>query len=274
MAAVSAFLNTSGGEIILGLEDNDGRASSFSKGVSPKELTRDQLQSKICSQIQPAVSDLVSVFSVNLPCGGDEAKNAFVIKVREGITAYQSADKLYYSRRAGETIAVEDKDIRLRMLAGDKPRILAALQFNAPPVSSDPIDELSWSLILRNIGVRTIGRAVVRVEIRSQGLSHSGSGHIMARTRDRQFVKFSLGPHEENGLLPGEKYTVRAIIRVPREAFRWKKGPPKLNANITVFIDDGLPTEIPDYDLMADLTPTTSNLWEVSDPIENPIGDA
>ena len=53
---------------------------------------------------------------------------AFVVDVRPGHTAYQADDKKYYVRRSGRSEPMEDKDIRLRMLAADKPRIVVRLE--------------------------------------------------------------------------------------------------------------------------------------------------
>src|SRR4029079_10139598 len=115
-----------GGLLVIGIEEEkkDGIGSSLSNGVSRSQLKAEQLQQIICGRIQQSVAGCVSVYPV--PVGENpngEKLFAFVVDVRQGSTAYQADDKKYYARRSGQTVAMEDKDIRLRMLAGDKPRI-------------------------------------------------------------------------------------------------------------------------------------------------------
>src|SRR5690348_15200854 len=109
--AVSAFLNTDGGQLILGIEEKDG---VLSDGVARSRMTAARLQSSICSRIQPAVAGYINVFPVQVgKSASGEELFAFVIDVKAGITAYQSDDKRYYVRRSGQSEAMEDKDIRL-----------------------------------------------------------------------------------------------------------------------------------------------------------------
>lgn len=64
--AVSAFLNTDGGQLVIGIEEKDGVAVALSPGVPRAVLSWEQLQSAICDRIQPAVAGYVSVFSVQV----------------------------------------------------------------------------------------------------------------------------------------------------------------------------------------------------------------
>ena len=130
---VVALINTDGGEVLIGIEEEPrqrgaksavGRASKI-EGVSRTVMDAKRLNQMICDRISPATGSLVNVFPITLFDGDDGAENmAFAIEVAPGNTAYQfSVDKIYYGRRGSESIPLDDKDVRLRMLSDDKPRV-------------------------------------------------------------------------------------------------------------------------------------------------------
>lgn len=127
---ISAFLNSDGGLLIIGIEEFDkrdkkqaGKAAALSDGIPRSLWIGDRIQSKLCDRIQPAVASYVLVHTVVV--GKQEAEDllAFVIEVKPGITAYQAADKKYYSRRSFSSEPMDDKDVRLRMLSDSVPRV-------------------------------------------------------------------------------------------------------------------------------------------------------
>src|SRR6266436_745255 len=71
---ISAFLNTDGGQMIIGVEERDGIGIAFSEGVPRTRMSWEQLQSSICDRIQPAVAGYVSVFSVPVREGSANEK--------------------------------------------------------------------------------------------------------------------------------------------------------------------------------------------------------
>jgi predicted HTH transcriptional regulator len=151
--AVSSFLNSDGGILIIGIEeDKEEKGARLSPGVTPTVMKRDQLQNIIVSMIQPSVGDLVSVRAIKINDNDKEPRYAFCVDVRPGNTAYQSADKLYYSRREGQSFAMDDKDIRLRMLAGDKPRIEVSLQYEwyRSGLQQNLINRGGWKVTIKN----------------------------------------------------------------------------------------------------------------------------
>jgi Putative DNA-binding domain len=266
--AVSAFLNTDGGQLIIGIEEKDGVAVALSAGVPRSRITWEQLQSAICDRIQPAVAGYVSVFSVLVGKGSDEEKVfAFVVDVKPGITAYQADDKRYYVRRSGQNEAMEDKDVRLRMLAGDKPRLVIRLQPRIVPNIGDlsqTVQYVEWMLVYENVGLRSIPRAIVRSKLNFQGLSETGQNIILSRTPEYQQATFILQDVDTSGLMPGQCFEKR-LIEVSSLVF---VGCPEISAvtmsaDIIAYIDDGLPTEINNYDLMVDLRPVIETKWSL-----------
>jgi hypothetical protein len=126
---VSAFLNSEGGRLLIGIEEAESRdkkqaekAVGLSLGVPRSRYTAARISSAICDQIHPSVASYVSVFPVIVGQVDGEDLQAFVVDVKPGVTAYQAADKHYYARRSYSSEPMEDKDIRLRMLADEKPR--------------------------------------------------------------------------------------------------------------------------------------------------------
>lgn len=141
---VSAFLNSEGGILIIGLDEEKrdektaGKALCLSDGIRRSKLTASQLSSAICDRIHPSVSSYVQVFPVPVGQIDGEELLAFVVEVAQGITAYQAADWKYHARRSFGTVPMEDKDIRLRMLADEKPR--GQLRFEVEHVSPNIVD--------------------------------------------------------------------------------------------------------------------------------------
>ena len=143
---VSAFLNSEGGLLIIGIEESDkrdkkqaGKAISLSQGVPRSLLTPHQIQNKLCDRIQPSVASYVIVNTVRVGVQDNEELLAFVVEVRQGITAYQAADKKYYFRRSFSSEPMDDRDVRLRMLADNIPRIQLSIENSATPLN------YSWS---------------------------------------------------------------------------------------------------------------------------------
>ncbi len=140
---VSAFLNSDGGTIIIGIDEAqrgsgnpEGRATSI-EGCPRSIMNGVRLQSAICDRIHPGVSANVQVHTVKVSQETinetHDDKLVFVVEVRAGNTAYQAADKKYYARRGTEAEPMEDKDIRLRMLAADYPRIELVMHTDLQP---------------------------------------------------------------------------------------------------------------------------------------------
>ena len=263
---VSAFLNTDGGQLVIGIEEKDGVAVALSSGVLRSRLSWEQLQSAICDRIQPAVAGYISVFSVQVGTSSDGDKLfAFVVDVKAGTTAYQADDKKYYVRRSGQSEAMEDKDVRLRMLAGDKPRLTISLH---PRIVSNVgnflhhVQHVTWILTFENVGIRNIPRAIVQSNLNLQGLTDLGGRTVTSRTPEYRQTEFPFEGLESAELLPGRRFELPHVT-VTSTAFVQCEDVASVTmlADVIVYIDDGLPNELRNYDLMADLRPVIKNDW-------------
>lgn len=124
---VSAFLNAEGGTLVIGLEEQKGQgepdtATHLSDGAERSSIDAKRLEDAICDRISPSVASYVHVYPIKIGEKDGEALYAYAVEVMKGITAYQADNKLYYVRRSYSSVAMDDKDIRLRMLTDDRPR--------------------------------------------------------------------------------------------------------------------------------------------------------
>jgi hypothetical protein len=138
---IGAFLNSEGGLLIIGVEEAQRldknraeQAVGISPGVPRSRMPPSRLANMLCDRISPASTALIRVHPVRVGEQEDgELLLAFVVEVKPGVTAYQSADKKYYGRRSFSSNALEDKEIRLRMLADERPRASATITAEASP---------------------------------------------------------------------------------------------------------------------------------------------
>jgi len=116
---VSAFANSEGGTIVIGMsEHRQGRsrvASDLDAGVNEKDWTREKLQQTITGNVSPL---LVGVRVHPVPLDEKRSSVAYVIYVPQGSTAYQATDRIYYGRQEYESVALPDHEVRLRMFRG------------------------------------------------------------------------------------------------------------------------------------------------------------
>jgi hypothetical protein len=114
---VSAFANTEGGELILGIEEEKkagARVAAKVDGV-PAALPQERLQQIIEGNISPHLTGL-RIQRVKLSASPDRV--VFVIQVPPGVTAYQANDGRYYGRSEFEVKYLRDQEVRLRMTKG------------------------------------------------------------------------------------------------------------------------------------------------------------
>lgn len=121
---VSAFANSEGGTIIIGIKEEKGKgkadiASSIDNGVDLKEYPQSWLQGIITANISPF---LPGIRVRPIPLSGNDGRVAYVIYIPNGSTAYQASDKIYYSRSEYQVNPMPDHEIRLRMMKGQRPQ--------------------------------------------------------------------------------------------------------------------------------------------------------
>jgi hypothetical protein len=154
----------------------------------------------IVDRIQPPVADLISVQSIRVDDNDEVPRYAFCVQVKSGNTAYQSIDKYYYCRRDGASIAMDDKDIRLRMLSPDRPRIEVNLVSEISNISARQITSVKWNIIIRNIGIKTVKRAFIETRMSVCGFSDLWMKFFQTCNKD---LMTDFGG---NDLMPGQEW--------------------------------------------------------------------
>ena len=117
----SAFANTEGGVIVIGIREGKAGKKSVAVeidgGVDPAQVPPEWLEQVISENISPAVPGLTVR---PIPLSGEKAgRVAYVVSVPKGTTAYQARHSLlYYGRTEFAAVPLHDHVIRLLMQRG------------------------------------------------------------------------------------------------------------------------------------------------------------
>lgn len=101
---VSAFANSSGGQIVYGIEEKANKAVKLDAG---SDISREWIEQVISSNVQPRIRGLI-ITPVSM--GGN--RHAYVLTIPASNTAHQAPDKKYYRRFNFESVAMYDYEIR------------------------------------------------------------------------------------------------------------------------------------------------------------------
>jgi schlafen family protein len=117
---VSAFANTIGGHIIIGM-DEDGQATHKAAAITPLDpgaVSKEWLEQVINSRIHPRLS--VRIHPVDL-LSTALGKVAYVLEIPESGTAHQASDHRYYRRYNFQSVPMEDYEVRQAMNRASRP---------------------------------------------------------------------------------------------------------------------------------------------------------
>lgn len=195
----SAFANSIGGTIVVGIEEEKIGKTRIAKGIdggiSLEEFSPEQLQQTLESNLLPFLSGI----RINPVLISEQTKKyALVIWVPAGNTAYQAKDFRYYGRSEYESKPLPDHEIRLRFLKGKLHNAvieLKDLKKNVRKFDSKKLKEhfgddckrfeeilknnskteievktYSFNVVLRNVGEININEFKVKFKIENSGL--------------------------------------------------------------------------------------------------------
>lgn len=244
---ISAFLNSDGGKILIGLEETEKKsqpdiATGLSCGIPRKLMSASRLEQKLCDRIHPSVAGYINVIPVLIGKDSDGDLLAFVVEVKAGVTAYQAKNMLYYARRSYSSEPMEDKDIRLRMLSGDKPR--ATLFCQTTPPGNGYLFQID--LNINNVGYQTIREYSLKYKMvfndytkelfQNDGIT---SPSQLSMDWKMLYVRHDNESHDQEPLFPGaQKLLQQFILGVPKGA---DSNQFSIGLEVELYIDNGQP---------------------------------
>ncbi len=159
---ISAFANTEGGTIIIGIQEKRSRpriALEIEGEIDPEQHPLIHLQQMLESSVQPQLQRLTCQ-SVSFSDG----KAVYVISVPKGHTAHQARDGVYYTRSGFRTRIMPDHLVRLLMLKGSIPRATLSID-NCDIVEKHEQHEYRFDLLVENSGEVSIRDFLLAVSI-------------------------------------------------------------------------------------------------------------
>ena len=135
--AVSAFANSDGGVIIIGMEEEKSKGMRVAKAPDGVLIAQGEAFESV-EQLQQLVDECISPYLAgvrvkHVPLSAHLAgRSALAVYVPQGVTAYQAKDHRYYSRSEFETKSLPDHEVRLRMMRGRSARVGLDVIYDVP----------------------------------------------------------------------------------------------------------------------------------------------
>ncbi|HCG01117.1 MAG TPA: hypothetical protein DEV93_11310 [Chloroflexi bacterium] len=156
-AEVSAFANTEGGTLVIGMiERKEGRAriaDQLDGGISSASWPPERLEQLVTSNVHPYLPGIRLKY---VPLDNASGHFACIIAVPQGTTAYQARDHRYYGRSEYQSLPLLDHDIRLRMFRGRMKTASLRVGTLTSERVSVPFNSISRSGALLSSGVRAL----------------------------------------------------------------------------------------------------------------------
>jgi hypothetical protein len=125
---VTAFANSAGGQIVIGVEENKHVPTKVDDGADPT-ITKEWVEQVIDSRVQPRIEGLI-ITPIQLAKG-----LGFVITIPQAKSRapHQAPDKKYYKRQNFQCVPMEDFEIRDALRRATTPELFIALSIGDQP---------------------------------------------------------------------------------------------------------------------------------------------
>lgn len=213
---VTAFANTEGGLVIIGIiENRKGKlniAESIDEGVALSEWPPSRVKSIIEENISPP---FLGLRITTIPVNVEASRVYYVIHVPQGSTCHQAKDYKYYGRTEFDSKPLRDHEIRLRMFRGTKPTAEIVLSnFRQFSKENDNKSYISFQIFLVNIGEVTIYEFMVSLNFAPTNSIKIRSENIRKRDGEIYHQMFSnqQTSQEHICVFPQDKIYIREYI--------------------------------------------------------------
>jgi len=167
---VSAFANTEGGDVIIGVEEQRQGKERLASALVGIELNPYSVRDRIIGNVRPLLLG-ITAYAVDLPESPD--RHVIVVTVPKGNTAYQASDLLYYGRFDESSRPLQDNHVRLLMAQGRTASINVRVKIE---VLDERAHKYSCTFVATNAGGVTIREGSVHVDKRDKYGRFGSSG--------------------------------------------------------------------------------------------------